>query len=563
MARAGGRAPRRRKRGYGGRGRPWSPTFIEYMGFIANHPTYRGMPDAFVDQGRIQWEAPSNRKSGRYKDTHAKRREWWREKAKSIGIDPNMTSQWISRTAKTVHPTGRKPCKICGRVLYIPYVYPQQRLLARFASLSYIGASYEFDRLEPIWSLIERLVAEFGDRVLEDLPTLLQTSSVKPPNLGHDLDAWLRWIKLQYVPSEPSILSPGVMSNAPDRFDGFHSDNLCCRGTADKGRHPSNLATYQTDRRVFEYWTEGDWIAADRLAGQAQELLSTEACRNGHPGPCTLDHIGPLSLGFTHRPVFQLLCASCNSAKGNRMTFSDVLHLRESDFAGEKVISWHSQRLWDLRKDTVRDDETALRLSKLLRDARHSVMYGLNEIASAGYFTSLVGLLELHYADYDVEFMGVHVENHITACTEVIRRPRETKYADEQKARRCRVAFRELLEYFTKENRNAFLVSTDAAQRALWQALAALDKAKPVTKDLDQAIEDAATCAEPQLADERFRSILSRLSTVSPPEFKVARLNLQRYTDEIADVLSGMWEDDRYVRTWDGELIEEETAPGA
>jgi Alw26I/Eco31I/Esp3I family type II restriction endonuclease len=548
--------PRKGKKGYGGRGRPWSQAFIEYMEFIAHHPTYRGMPDAFVDYGRIQWEAPSNRTSGRYKDTHAKRREWWRQKAESIGINPTVTPQWISRTAKTIHPTGEKPCKICGRLLSVRYVHPQQRLLVRLRRLPYIGTSYQFDRLEPVSSLIGRLVTDFGDRVLEDLPTVLRTSSVKPPDLGRDLDAWLRWIESEYVPSEPSILSPGAMSNAPDRFDGFHSDNLCCRGTADKGRHPSNLATYATDRRVFEYWTEGDWIAADRMAGQAHALLSTEACQCGHPGPCTLDHIGPLSLGFTHRPVFQLLCASCNSAKNNRMTFSDVLHLRESELAGEHVISWHSRRLWDLRKESACDDETALRLSKLLRDARHSVMYGLNQIAAAGHFTFLVGLLELEYADYDVDFAGVHVEGHTTAYTELIRRPRETKYAEEQKARRCRVAFKELLEYFSKENRNAFVVTTKVTESALSQAMAALDRAKPITKVRDWVTEQAARCGDAQLADERFRRILRQLKAVFLPQFDEARQHLQRYTDEVANALSQMWDDDRYVRTWESEIIE-------
>src|SRR5918998_889550 len=101
---------------YGSKGQDWHPDFIEYMEFIANHEVYKGMPDAFVEGGKIQWEAPSNRSSGRYKDTHHKRREWWRKKAISVGIDPNI-SLWISRTARLIHPTKHKPCKRCGRVM--------------------------------------------------------------------------------------------------------------------------------------------------------------------------------------------------------------------------------------------------------------------------------------------------------------------------------------------------------------------------------------------------------------------------------------------------------------
>ena len=60
---------------YGSKGQSWDPDFIRYMEFIANHETYRGMPDAFKEENKIQWEAPSNRSSGKYKDTHHKRRE--------------------------------------------------------------------------------------------------------------------------------------------------------------------------------------------------------------------------------------------------------------------------------------------------------------------------------------------------------------------------------------------------------------------------------------------------------------------------------------------------------
>ncbi|WP_250551869.1 hypothetical protein, partial [Escherichia coli] len=28
--------------------------------------------------------------------------------------------------------------------------------------------------------------------------------------------------------------------------------------------------SYVTDRRVFEYWVDGDWVAADRLMGQVR-----------------------------------------------------------------------------------------------------------------------------------------------------------------------------------------------------------------------------------------------------------------------------------------------------
>lgn len=93
---------------YGSRGEKWHPTFVDYMVEIATHPSYLGMPDAIKEDGRIQWEAPSNRKSGLYQRTHHRRRDWWRAKALSIGIDPE-SAKWISRTAKRIHPTLEKP----------------------------------------------------------------------------------------------------------------------------------------------------------------------------------------------------------------------------------------------------------------------------------------------------------------------------------------------------------------------------------------------------------------------------------------------------------------------
>src|SRR5688572_25252527 len=105
-----------KKKSYGSKGQQWDQAVIQYMEEIAGDPRYAGMPDARTDDGRVQWEAPSNRRSGRFKDTHHKRRDWWRRKAEELGI-PLDSPQWISRVAKALHPTKQKPCKRCGRVL--------------------------------------------------------------------------------------------------------------------------------------------------------------------------------------------------------------------------------------------------------------------------------------------------------------------------------------------------------------------------------------------------------------------------------------------------------------
>jgi Alw26I/Eco31I/Esp3I family type II restriction endonuclease len=237
---------------YGSKGQTWHPNFIRYMKFIANHENYKEMPDAFTKDDKIQWEAPSNRKSGIYKDTHAKRREWWKEKAISIGIDP-YSNQWISKTAKSIHPTLKKPCKSCGKVMNIKYVYPSNLLLKRLSKIGYIDENFTIDPFEEITDLVIRLVNIFGNSVFLKLPELLNVKGILiPTTIKSNLEDWVTWIDQYYVPREPGMLSPGAMANPPDRFDGFHSFNACCRGTQDKGRSKENLQSYANDRRVFE-----------------------------------------------------------------------------------------------------------------------------------------------------------------------------------------------------------------------------------------------------------------------------------------------------------------------
>lgn len=532
---------------YGSKGQVWHPEFIRYMEFIANHETYAGMPDAFTESNKIQWEAPSNRSSGKYQDTHHKRREWWRRKALSVGIDPEST-KWISKTARRIHPTLKKPCKRCGRVMELRYVYPSNTFLERLKKVGYVDESFPLEPFERIGDLVTRLVEVLGDSIFSNLPGLLRTSQISPPSIEPNLESWLNWIEQDYIPQEPSILSPGAMSNAPDRFDGFHSFNQCCRGTADRGRSKSNLRAYTTDRRVFEYWTEGNWIAADRLMGQIRANFSKELCLNGHSGPCSADHIGPLSLGFTHRPEFQFLCKSCNSAKNNRMSLREVVYLREVEAKGESVISWHSKALWDLRKEEILDNETALRLSKLLRDNRHTLMSILKKIADAGHFTFLATFLGLDYAEQQVKFVNLRVENYLTKFDEISYSVRASKYADEQKARRCRVAFESLRDYFRKQSRNTYVITTDRIESEISAVLDILNSSSLEFKALDTKIAQLLSSNTEVSLQESFRSIVESIPKNEPPNFVVAKNKLATIMQLVAGELNNQWNSPRYVR---------------
>lgn len=529
----------------GFRGQAPHDIFQQYMEQIVNDPAFEGMPDTHYDDGRIQWEAPSNRAGGKFKDTHQRRREWWTRKADSLGIS-TLEGKWISRVAKAIYPTKRKPCKKCGQVMDIRYVYPRQALLNKIAKVPHFGSDFETSLADDIFVLISRLYDQYQDKALGELPSLLNLKADYPA-ADASLREWLVWIENVYVPGEPTTLSPGVMANPPDRFDGFHSFNRCCRSTADTGRTATNLRSYTTDRRVFEYWASGDWIAADRLMGILRRDFRNEICLNGHPGPCQADHIGPISLGFNHRPHFQLLCGSCNSAKNNRMYPSDIAWLIEREKSGEEVISWHSKTLWDICKYRVSNQEHSLRLSKVLRDNRHCYMHALSVIAANGHFAFLASLLELSYAEFDVEFVGLKIVDHITSWEEIRHIKRETKYAAEQKTRRSRIAFGELLTYFDRTNRNSFVVETQKSAELLKSLLEVLDQMRSTTNAFDRAIS-ASCSAHVAEIDEKIRATYDEFSDFDFAQFGEARTMLRLHMDEIGEKLASMWDDERFTR---------------
>jgi Alw26I/Eco31I/Esp3I family type II restriction endonuclease len=428
----------------------------------------------------------------------------------------------------------------------IPYSYPNGHLKNRFEKE--FGPKFEIDPLEPITELIQRMVDVLGEKSINKLSDLLSTGTFEVPDFGTDLDEWLTWVEDEYIPSEPSLLSPGAMSNAPDRFDGFHSFNLCCRKKADTGRHDKNMRTYNTDRRVFEYWSEGDWIAADRLMGLVNAKFRDEPCADGRDEPSTADHIGPLSLGFDHKPQFRLLSGPANSAKNNRMTLWDVNHLRETEKEGEEIISWYAKPLWNLRKNDVSNKETALRLSKLLRDNHRNAMFLLGKLLEEGYLSFLTTLLELNYAEYNIEFKNLRIENFITIYDEIDKTPRKTKYAKEQKARRLRIGFESLRNYGTKENRHLFEISNKKTEKLSQRVLDTLSQAPEHIQELDQALYSLLIDVEERPSESAIRDITDDIPSPEIEEFKSAKSILTEIMKEIGQALSSMWESDRYVR---------------
>ena len=534
--------------------------FLQYEEEIVNDPVYAGMPDLRHDDGTIQWEAPSNRGSGVFQFSHDKRYQWWINKASEVGINTSE-DKWISKVAKKIHPTKLHPCKVCGRIMDILYCYLSANFMKRVKKLPFYDEQVDMDEITHITDFIASFTDTYGDKAYDALPELLKCSQVKSiPTLPHDLSSWTDWINSEYIPKEPSMLGPGAMSNAPDRLDGFHTYDRCCRPTADKGRSKENLASYSTDRRAFENWSDGNWIQANKLMGyiNSNSELKKQQCANHstgsfHPRPCSADHIGPISLGFSHRPEFQLLCKPCNSAKNNRMYYSDVQHLISVEEGGSTVTTWYAAPIWQRCKQKVYDKESALKLSRIMRDNRNIAMMLLADFVKHDEFLFLLTLLNLNYADYDYEIdpTTLNVNNQIVTV-EFISKPSTLRYVNIQKIRKIRVAFSSLIDYANKENRNGFMYTNDEIEHLKQQAFSTLSSVNTFlsnkNKDLKSAISNEAT-TDTDL--EIFLQNIDYTELLDVPQFKEVKNLLVKIMSIVADTLSSKWDDSRYSRDID------------
>lgn len=533
--------------------------FLQYEEEIVSHPAYAGMPDLRHADGTIQWEAPSNRGAGEFQFSHDRRYQWWVDKAAEIGISTD-TDKWISKVAKTIHPTKLHPCKVCGRVMDIRYSYLSANFIKRVEKLPFYDGVVEMSEITHILDFIPAFIDTYGDEAYTALPAILKCIQFPSfPQLPNDVSAWTTWIENEYIPKEPSMLGPGAMSNPPDRLDGFHTYNRCCRHKADKGRSKENLASYTTDRRAFENWSDGNWLTANRLMGYINSFagLKQQRCANDgnglkHPRPCSADHIGPISLGFCHRPEFQLLCKSCNSAKNNRMYYRDVQHLISTEKTGETVVTWYAKPIWDNCKNMVTDKESALRLSRIMRDNRNVALMLLYEYLQKGEYLFLFTLLNLEYADYEnvIVDSSVKIKDQIVTV-EFVSNASTLKYVNIQKKRKIRVAFSMLDEYAKKENRNGFSYTNLEIESIKKQIDAILSSVSSQMVDWNNLLRCALEDNAPENAIDRFLETIDYNDIISCPAFIQGKELLSQIMQIVANVLSSNWDDPRYSREVD------------
>lgn len=402
--------------------RTWHPEFLKYTEFIVGHENYKGL---FYERGydkKVKWVVAGKSESGQ------QRRKWWDKQCAHYGI--KIEPGCYARIALEIHPTKKHTCQICGRELSIAYVYPNKRTIG--AIKKEFGISIPGFKND-IFEIIEMLA--ISSKEIEKIKSIFRIKSSKE----FTKESLKNYIRLNFVETfAKGFLSPGAMSNSPDRFDGYHSDGACCRHESDKGRHKSNLQRYGQDRRVYENWADGDWKQADRLMSMFR--------KHG----VSADHIGPISLGFCHRPKFQPMTIQEQSAKNNRMSLRDVQLLLE-DEKTQQVVSWHSKFIWDLLKSKVTNNEEAIKLSDLMRKNMHHVLIVFSMIDECGYTDFLEQFLNPEYSFFDYKFEGFNEKEG--TYEKVISKKLNGKNQQNNIERYYRVAFEKLKEYKIIENR--------------------------------------------------------------------------------------------------------------
>jgi Alw26I/Eco31I/Esp3I family type II restriction endonuclease len=436
--------------------RQWHPNFVKYTKFITSHPNYYGLFFELGDDKRVKWVVTG--KSDKGQD----RRKWWDEQCKKYGI--KIEAGAYAKIALKIHPTKKHTCQICGKELSVEYVYPNKRTITSIKKeFGIIVTPFTKD----IFQIVNELVNSESD--IEKVKRIFRIK-LSEKLTKQNLDTYLQ--KKIVGSYSKRLLSPGAMSNSPDRFDGFHSDGACCRHDSDKGRHKSNLQRYGQDRRVYENWADGDWKMADRLMSLFR--------KHG----LSADHIGPISLGFCHRPKFHPLTKPENSAKNNRMSLSDVKVLL-ADEKTEQVVSWHSKFIWDKLKNRVSTDTEAVKLSDLMRKNLHHVLIIFSMIDEKGFSEFLEQFLNPEYSFFDYKFTGFEPK---TGNFKSVQQIKKTGKNQQNNIKRYyRVSFDVLKEYKEKENRKNKIWISPEVDTALEKLLAML-KAKK-NKDAKMQIE--------------------------------------------------------------------------
>lgn len=411
--------------------RNWHPKFLEYMDFIINHENYKGLPIEYKSDGQPSWIATAQSEIG------IARTEWALRKAKELGIDDGPGV--YAKVMFEIHPTKEKVCQVCGRVMSIRYIYPNYHMVRA------IKKTFDFDcdELTSISNVFEELESQ-GISADTIKKFLIDSFSLDSRVEEHSLDKIIKLCEQKSRAGHSKYLGPGAMSNFPDRFDGFHTYNRCCRHSHDKGRSKENLRSYIKDRRAYEYWSDGNIHAANKFM-----VSSFFKGRSA-------DHVGPISLGFVHDSNYlRAMSIGENVSKRDRLLFEDIQELISiEEDSGVCAMSWYSADIWEYIKDNYEQNPEQIDSYRLiLKQNMASFMFVLWTIIDSCGQKGLEFLEEtllrpkMKYFRYNYKF---------NEYGKIIRKtPRNiTDSTRKEYGRFVRIAFKAVMDYNEKENRN-------------------------------------------------------------------------------------------------------------
>ncbi len=412
------------------------PNYVKYMQEIVESPEYSGMPNAVSDDGHINWQVSSGQTTSFYK-YYLARKEWWQSKCAEEGVPygPSGKSDAFTIVARRIHPTGYRPCRLCGESYNVGYFYLNQLLANRLNKM--VGAP-RFHKTQPIDEALQDVEASH----LPEFVSLFPERQPAFSQLGVTKAAFEQANSLR-----TGWLSPGFMGNPPDRLDGFHDYCLVCRPLKDPGRSALNLRSYNHDRRAFEWWSEGDWFMADALYNSAG--AGTCSICGQEADPVSPDHIGPLACGFKQLPLFAAVCPPCNSSKNRRMTLADVRALSAyEERTGESSTGWYVRAVWDANKHCISSDAEAVELSTVMRSIVDVYLRSLESLRVHGHTRFLATLLSPECAFFDHVFIGLDPSTFDFDKVESL--PVNTPLRVSLANRSMRIAFEELQSYAAK-----------------------------------------------------------------------------------------------------------------
>ena len=410
----------------------WHPDFVQYIKDIVSNPIYRGLPIQTKSDGSYAWLA------SKLTDTGKGRIEWCSRKADELGIvkEPGF----YAKVMLEIHPLKRKPCQICGKWMSLYYHYPSANFV-RFLNKEFDTDFTMNDHISDIYdSIVQK---QKTDRYIK---AFLIKKGKLVATVNNSKDEIISELERKCRIEGQGSLGPGAMSNFPDRYDGFHSYNRCCRSSEDKGRSKENLKSYTQDRRAYEYWSDGNIHAANQFMGSSFFK------------GISADHIGPISLGVVHDPRYlQPMAGSDNSSKRDRLSVEDVKKIIEVRNRTKIVpISWYSIKIWDFIEKNYQKNEGLV--PDLYRDTLKQNMTN---------FMFILGvILDIPEGDLGAEFLEEVLLkpkyddfNYSYSFNErgeiVSNQPRHfTDRSNEELDRYKRIAFESVKEYNSKENRN-------------------------------------------------------------------------------------------------------------